>query len=306
MDPSNAPLPADLFVSYASADFDRWVKPLCDELTALGVRCHRVASEETWGRNFVAMINQGLVQCTHVLLCLSANFVDRPWTEAEWTAAFASGVRNDKALVLPLILDDGSVVKARLPMLSPVTTWRLGEPHTTALRIARFLGKATPGETPAADSAAVPADAAAATGKAPGAAASGAAATGGALAVRIVSMDSGHRLVIQAEPQASLHWLVAQACVQAGLVTEARLGAMRPLGVRWVLVDARVEPRWKKMARARRQRLFGLLQVNGQPVACSDDEASLAALGLEGDTDYHLHAVPDPAHDVHFAEMRGR
>ena len=310
MNTSNASLPADLFVSYTSADFVRCVKPLCDELAALGVRCHRVASDETWGQNFVSSINDSLLQCRHVLLCLSASYVDRPWTEVEWTAAFSSDVRDGKARVLPLILDDGVVVKARLPLLNPVTCWRLDGAHDTALRIARFLGYAVPEDAPpvrdAAGSAGATATMGATNGTEPGRTAQDSMGANGQLAVRVLSMESGRSLIVRAEPLASLRWLVVKACEQAGLITEARLGALRPMGVRWVLVDQRVEPRWKKMATARRQRLYGLFQVNGQVVACSDDDASLASLGLEDDTDYHLHAVPDAAHDVHFAEPARR
>ncbi|MEA2203717.1 MAG: hypothetical protein QOE77_493 [Blastocatellia bacterium] len=73
----------DIFISHASADKDQYIHPLAEALKARGVTFWIDNAEIGWAENWVEQINEGLRTTKFALLCLSHNFLLRPWPEAE-------------------------------------------------------------------------------------------------------------------------------------------------------------------------------------------------------------------------------
>jgi len=111
-------LTRDVFISHASADKPKYVRPLADALSAHSVTFWLDEGEMTWGDSVVARINDGLRRSRLALVCLSDNFVKRPWPESEMNAVFA--MQNNKPIkrVLPLILNSRDKVLDRYPLLA--------------------------------------------------------------------------------------------------------------------------------------------------------------------------------------------
>src|SRR5271169_2046132 len=90
----------DLFISYAHADKVRYIDPLTNAFQSQEISYWLDDENMRIGDKLTQRINGGLGGCKYALLCLSANYLGRQWTEDEMSAAFAL----DKAL--PLILSD--------------------------------------------------------------------------------------------------------------------------------------------------------------------------------------------------------
>lgn len=79
----------DLFVSHASADKLQYVQPLADAMTKRQITFWLDSVDIVWGDSVPLRVNEGLRRSRYVLLCLSRNYLDRPWPEAELASALA-------------------------------------------------------------------------------------------------------------------------------------------------------------------------------------------------------------------------
>lgn len=68
-----------------------------------------------WGDNFVLLINEALTQSDYYVLLWSHASVDRPWVNAEWSAAFAHEVRERRSFLFIVRLDTTPLP----PLLAP-------------------------------------------------------------------------------------------------------------------------------------------------------------------------------------------
>lgn len=95
----------DLFISHAGKDKTRYVTPLANALTTKQITFWLDDMEIGWGDSIPLRINDGLRKSRYVLLCLSRNFLQRHWPEAELASALAIQNATGKTRVLPLIFE---------------------------------------------------------------------------------------------------------------------------------------------------------------------------------------------------------
>jgi hypothetical protein len=108
----------DIFISYATRDYDLYVLPLLAGLDTAGITYWLDTSEISWGDNIVSKINDGLSRSEFVLLCLSKNFLERPWPESEFYSSLA--IQNTRGVkrILPLICDSKDEIVQKYPLLA--------------------------------------------------------------------------------------------------------------------------------------------------------------------------------------------
>src|SRR6185436_321306 len=132
----------DLFISHTDADKEEYVLPLTIALLRYGITFWIDSEEIDWGDSITKKINEGLAKSRYVLLCLSRNFLGRPWPEAEMNAALAIQNKTGEKKVLPLILNSKEQLLATYPLLVDLA---YREFHSNiddlALSLANFLQK---------------------------------------------------------------------------------------------------------------------------------------------------------------------
>jgi hypothetical protein len=94
----------DLFISHAGADKVRYIDALADAFARRGISFWLDSFEIAFGDNIALRLNEGLRESQFVLLCLSRNFLRRPWPETELAAALAMQNARGVKRVLPVIL----------------------------------------------------------------------------------------------------------------------------------------------------------------------------------------------------------
>lgn len=201
-----------LFISHTSTDKEDYVLPLAEALTLRKVTFWLDANEVGWGDSVALKINQALRDTHYVLLCLSKNFLQRPWPEAEMNAALT--MQNNKGIkkVLPLILNSKKAVLKTYPIIAGLAyrEIRAGVDHI-ADELASLVGKKESNE--------------------------------GKVRIVIESVNTGQLSNLLLSPRASIGWLAERARICAGLRYSINVGRGIPLEfhIRWVLVDSEAE-----------------------------------------------------------------
>jgi len=252
-----------VFISYASSDRDRYIQPLVNALRERNVTFWLDFAEIGWGDNISAKLNAGLRSSRYVLVCLSAEFLKRPWPEQELSAALS--LQNaDDTRVLPLILNARDEVLQFYPLIAGMAyrEYELGV-AMIADDIAALTGsrhKNTRG-----------------------------------LRVLVESIHTGVAASLSLTPKHSVAWLAAKATASLGLRTEADTGGFQKFPLRWVLVDVRAEAAFKQMTPVDRESLHAIVMTGrrGETVSvCKDPLTTAKELGLRSNTTFHLYAVP--------------
>ncbi|GAA4428896.1 TIR domain-containing protein [Actinokineospora soli] len=96
--------PPAVFVSFAGPDRPFAVR-LRDDLRGEGVRAFVDECELVPGANVVLTLSRELDRSDYYVLLWSAAAVDRPYVDAEWTAAFAKEIAEQRAFLFVLRLD---------------------------------------------------------------------------------------------------------------------------------------------------------------------------------------------------------
>ena len=205
----------DLFISHASADKAVYVDPLCASLASSGVTYWLDTDEISWGSNVPMRINEGLRQSTYVLLCLSPNFIRRPWPESELSAAFAVQTDTGRKRVLPLILEGKDQILDAYPLLASLAYREYTGATETAKALSDFVGKTPPSATD--------------------------------ISILVESVHTEAVCNLRVPPTVSLKWLTDRAMRGMGVSSQADTGAYQSFRVRWVLVDVRAEREWNAM-----------------------------------------------------------
>lgn len=252
----------DLFISHAGSDKQAYITPLTAAFSQKGLTFWLDNVEIAWGDNVSMKINEGLRTSRFVLLCLSRNFLGRPWTEAEMSAALAVQNENGIKRVLPLILNSKEEVLTRYPLLGGVA-YRSFEngPFAIAEELATLAQHAVD--------------------------------TRGKLHIVIESAYTGQILNIMAEPRVSLRWLRDKAQAGMGVSENASIGAPVPFRIRWVLVDIKAEEVWLAMPRDEKRRLHAIVDNEGKAKFSHDGGDRLQDLGVKSGTVFHIYAIED-------------
>lgn len=108
----------DVFLSHASRDKRDYVNPLTAALKLRGVTFWLDSAEIAWGDNVTSKLNAGLRNSRYALVCLSAHFLERPWPEAELSAALSLQNTDGTKRVLPLILNARDRVLRHYPLIA--------------------------------------------------------------------------------------------------------------------------------------------------------------------------------------------
>lgn len=128
----------DVFLSYSSAS-QPWVRKFTDALTASGVSAWFDAHEILPGERWQAQIEKALRQSRVLILVLTPESVQRPWTFFELGAALADGKR-----IVPVLSDD--VDPADIPaVVRQFQFVREKSPEAAAKRVAEAVVHETAG-----------------------------------------------------------------------------------------------------------------------------------------------------------------
>jgi hypothetical protein len=252
----------DIFISHAGADKDKYINPMAYSFSQNGISYWLDNVEISWGDNIALSINRGLRLSRFVLVCLSSNYVRRPWPESEMSYALASQNATGQKRVLPLILDSKDAVLKEYPLLAALA---YREYKNSPDEVAKELGKLLHGPSIGP----------------------------GELHVSIESVHTGQSCHIRVPGNVSVQWLSAQAQSGLGLTNRADTGGFLPFGIRWVLVDSKAEKVWQRLSRSRKRRVRAIIQTEGGPKICMEDFARLNDIGTYDGLVLHLYAIED-------------
>lgn len=255
----------DLFISHAGPDKPRYVQPLANCLASRKITFWLDSVEIGWGDSVPLKVNEGLRQSRYVLLCLSKDFLQRPWPEAELASALSVQNANGQKRVLPLILNSKELVLQAYPLLVSLSYKEYpASPDSLADEIAAFVHSA---------------------GKA-----------SGHINIVIESVHTGKLCNIDVSPRVSLRWLADQAQNGLGVSDRADTGAYEPFRVKWVLVDTKVENEWSRLPRWKQRELSAIVAGPDGPKFCTTDRARLDQIEVADGTIFHLYAIEDEAY----------
>ena len=213
----------DLFISRASADKERYIRPLTTALSDHNLTFWLDTVEITWGDSITLKINEGLRTTRFALLCLLLNFLRRPWPENELGAALALQNAEGRKRVLPLILNAKQKVFQHYPLLASLACREFGD---GLIALAEELTTLLRPTTDALNR----------------------------IRVIVETVHSGQLCNLLITSRESVRWLIDRACSGLGLTESAEIGAYTPFRIRWVLVGTEAEQDWRKMPRTKQQR----------------------------------------------------
>lgn len=259
----------DFFISHAGADKGRYIEPLAQAMARKALSLWLDDLEIAWGDNISMRLSEGLRDSRFVILCLSRNFLKRPWPETELGAALALQNSSGKKRVLPLILNSKTQVLARYPILAGLShrEFKSGVEHL-AQELAALIEPREPGDKQKLRSTRL-------------------------LRVTVESIHTGQVCHVSAVSMNSVRWLADRAREGLGVTTQADTGAYEPFSVRWVLVDAKAEEIWRSLSRSEQRRLHAMIISENGLRLCYSDLARLDEIGLYDGIVFHLYAVED-------------
>jgi hypothetical protein len=108
----------DVFISHASEDKDRFVRPLAEALNAREVTVWYDEWELRVGESLVDRINEGLSRSEFGVVVLSPAFFTKNWSRAELQAFASLEMQQSRNLLLPVWLDVGTdEIASHAPLL---------------------------------------------------------------------------------------------------------------------------------------------------------------------------------------------
>jgi TIR domain len=253
----------DFFISHASADKANYIEPLAKALSRKGLTFWLDSLEVGWGDNLALKLSEGLHNSRFVLLCLSRNFLQRPWPENELGAALAIQSSSGAKRVLPLILDSKDQVLSRYAILSGLA-YREFEDGVERLtdELASLCHRSEQEKE-------------------------------GWLHITVESVHTAQICPLLVEPRVSVRWLSDKAQSELGVSSSAKAGAYAPFSVRWILVDARAEDIWQTLGRDEQRRLYALVYSDRGLRFCHSDRERLEDIGIYDGIVFHLYAIED-------------
>jgi hypothetical protein len=256
----------DIFISYAHRDAASYVQPLAEALAERDVSFWLDTVEIRWGDTITIGINDGLRVCRYALICLSDQFIERPWPEHELSAALAMRQADGQSRVLPLILNSRDKVLREYPLIAGIA---YREFDAGVAVIADEIAALVKPDL----------------------------SSGSAFHVVVESIHTGRTVRLSTTEKHSVKWVVSKAVDGLGLRREADTGGFQGFPIRWVLVDVAAEAFWKTMPVHERDRTCAVVktkEADNDIAICHDDLTSVGELGLREGAVVHLYAVPDP------------
>ena len=130
----------DIFLSHASEDKDKFIRPLVKEFSNFSIRFWLDEFEIGWGDSIVRKINEGLARSKYVLVLLTDNFLNKNWTKTELECALSAEISNDKIIVLPIMAANPGKVFKTFPLLRNKLYLNWNEGATSiALKLSKLL-----------------------------------------------------------------------------------------------------------------------------------------------------------------------
>lgn len=131
----------NVFISHASEDKDRFVRPFIRNLLRLGLSVWYDELEICPGDSLRRSIDEGLARSDRVVVVLSQNFFKKKWTNDELAGIFSRETKNQR-IIIPVWLD---VTKAQVTRFSPILADRAAitsvDPVTAAQEVFRAIRK---------------------------------------------------------------------------------------------------------------------------------------------------------------------
>lgn len=252
----------DLFVSHAGSDKEKYILPLTEAFAAQGITFWLDTIEIGWGDSVVLRINEGLRGSRFVLLCLSHNFIERPWSESELTAALAIQNATGVKRVLPLILNSKDEVLSQYPLLAGVAYREYkNNPDEVAHDVVAIV------KSPRSSSDSV--------------------------RVVVESAHTGKLCNLSVSPRVSVKWLSQKGQAGLGVTELASAGGFVQFRLKWVLVDVKARGEFLALPRAEQRRIRAVVAANDGAVFSYSDTARLADIGAYDGIVFNLHAVED-------------
>lgn len=111
--------------------------------------------------------------------------------------------------------------------------------------------------------------------------------------VIVESVHTGESYELWVSPQASIGFLAEKAQFYLGADTIIKICSNVSFIIKWVLVDANAEKRWRKLKRSEQRELRSLIKTKkGLKKSCNDLD-KLDDIGIYEGIIFHLHAVED-------------
>jgi hypothetical protein len=261
----------DLFISHANADKAKYILPLTDALTKYQLTFWLDSLQMHWGDNLAMKINEGLRISKFVILCLSKNFIERPWPETEMSAALSMQNSEGEKKVLPLILNSKEDILNKYPIIGGLIYREFRE---GAEKLASELAKlasvksSTDSET---------------------------------IRVVIESIHTGKLSSLRVSPRVSVWWLADKAKQGAGLSDMLDTGGAMRFRIRWVLVDANAEAEWAALEPHEKQQITAIIKTKeGKTNISYIAKDRLERLGAYDNIVFHLYAVEDSDQNISY------
>ena len=239
----------DLFISHASADKTMYVEPLAQQFSRDGITYWLDSNELRWGDGLALKINEGFACSRYILLCLSPNFLARPWPESEMNAALS--LQNDDGVkrVLPLMLNSKDKVFRKYPLLAGLAYRQFDE----------GLGKISAAVKSVVGETAIP---------------------NGYLKITVESAHSGRLSHLSVSPRASVGWLSEHVRLATGVRNELDTGGFEPFRVRWVLIDIKAKDHWDSISTEQQDTTTAIVMTSDGPRVATETEDRLEDIGV--------------------------
>jgi hypothetical protein len=114
----------DVFVCHAHVDRKRYVRPLAEALARRSVSCWIDEAEIDPGESIVDAVNTGLRLARYVLLVVSDAFLTREWPRRELNAAFMREIRDNRVVVIPVLVTEPATWYEEFPLLADKLHYR--------------------------------------------------------------------------------------------------------------------------------------------------------------------------------------
>jgi hypothetical protein len=115
--PEGSTMAKQVFLSHASDDKERYVRPLAQKLEEKGITYWLDEAEIRWGDKIGQKINEGLKQASFIVVFLTQTFIGRNWTETELSAALNRENDEGCVVVLPIVVGEPKDILANYPLL---------------------------------------------------------------------------------------------------------------------------------------------------------------------------------------------
>jgi hypothetical protein len=92
----------NFFISYTASD-EKWATWIAGTLEENGYTTCLQAWDFKAGENFVLNMHEALENCDKFIAVLSAEYMEKVYCQAEWTAAFTKDPSSKKGLFIPII-----------------------------------------------------------------------------------------------------------------------------------------------------------------------------------------------------------